>query len=184
MARKASGWDKGDIFDREGAGMDAVRWTSLRTTVSVAVVTAVCSAGAVLLLSHQSAHDGGQTGVRLLGSDQTQGSLAAGHEHSTPPGWSHGDKVGWQGAKVPPGWSHGTPPGWSHGDKAGWHGAHVPPAWSKAHKHQADEARPDGDDKPGAGKAHAGKTRGGKDGPGTGNDGPGRPERHERDHDR
>jgi hypothetical protein len=52
-------------------------------------------------------------------------------EGKTPPGWSHGNKNGWNGGDNPPGWSNGekegwgegdTPPGWSKGDKNGWGG--------------------------------------------------------------
>jgi hypothetical protein len=57
-------------------------------------------------------------------------------EGDTPPGWSHGNKNGWDGGDNPPGWSQGekkgwdggdTPPGWSHGGKNGWGGNDSPP---------------------------------------------------------
>ena len=41
----------------------------------------------------------------------------------TPPGFSHGRKLGWGSA--------GRPPGWSHGKKTGWNGAGMPPGWSR-----------------------------------------------------
>jgi len=39
-----------------------------------------------------------------------------------PPGYSHGDKLGWGSASYPPGFTHGR--------KRGWHGRRVPPGWS------------------------------------------------------
>jgi hypothetical protein len=48
---------------------------------------------------------------------------------AVPPGWSQGEKTGWQGGDVPPGfdngnkngWNGGTlPPGFSQGEKTGW----------------------------------------------------------------
>jgi hypothetical protein len=41
----------------------------------------------------------------------------------SPPGFSHGRKLGWASA---------GPPGWSHGRKVGWHGGHMPPGLSKS----------------------------------------------------
>lgn len=38
---------------------------------------------------------------------------------SKPPGFSQGEKIGWQGGSVPPGWSKGK--------KTGWHGQKIPP---------------------------------------------------------
>jgi hypothetical protein len=37
----------------------------------------------------------------------------------TPPGFTHGRKVGWHGRHHPPGWSQGR--------KVGWHHASMPP---------------------------------------------------------
>jgi hypothetical protein len=44
----------------------------------------------------------------------------AGNTSTTPPGFGHGEKTGWEGAKQPPGWV-------DHGNKQGWGGASQPP---------------------------------------------------------
>ena len=44
----------------------------------------------------------------------------------TPPGYSHGSKLGWASASYPPGFSHGR--------KRGWHGGSYPPGWSHSHR--------------------------------------------------
>ncbi len=44
-------------------------------------------------------------------------------EFRVPPGWSHGNKMGWQGGE--------TPPGWSKGEKTGWGGKEAPPGLMK-----------------------------------------------------
>jgi hypothetical protein len=44
-------------------------------------------------------------------------------EYRVPPGWSHGNKNGWDGGD--------TPPGWSKGNKTGWDGKGYPPGLGK-----------------------------------------------------
>jgi hypothetical protein len=50
---------------------------------------------------------------------QGRGHGKAGFSGGSPPGFSHGGKVGWRGAS--------TPPGWSKGRKVGWQGRGMPP---------------------------------------------------------
>ncbi len=52
-------------------------------------------------------------------------------EHGTPPGWSKGEKKGWDGEE--------TPPGWSKGGKKGWDGEDAPPGFSKGEKNGWDK---------------------------------------------
>lgn len=53
------------------------------------------------------------------------GGSAGGHtsHFARPPGFSHGNKVGWGKGHVPPGWSHGR--------KVGWGKGHVPPGLAR-----------------------------------------------------
>lgn len=51
---------------------------------------------------------------------QPRGGKGAGSSKwATPPGWTSGEKTGWNGGS--------TPPGWSRGRKAGWGGEQMPP---------------------------------------------------------
>ena len=40
--------------------------------------------------------------------------------NGSPPGWSKGERKGWEGNQ---------PPGWSKGKRKGWDGYQVPPGW-------------------------------------------------------
>jgi plastocyanin len=72
-----------------------------------------------------------------------------------PPGFSRGEKKGWNGADAPPGWDNGnkagwqggdTPPGFSNGKKAGWGGGVTEgaglPAPSNQGKGKGDQQAP------------------------------------------
>jgi hypothetical protein len=55
-------------------------------------------------------------------------------EKGRPPGWSRGDKEGWEGGDLPPGQQKkidSRPPGWSKGEKRGWEGKDLPPGQEK-----------------------------------------------------
>jgi len=63
-----------------------------------------------------------------------------GPQGETPPGFSQGQKKGWEGEN--------TPPGWSEGKKKGWDDESTPPGLSKKEKKGKKE-------KAKHGKAHA-----------------------------
>lgn len=81
------------------------------------------------------------TFVNTVNVTATQGSItksafatvivtaAAVEKPPVPPGFSHGEKNGWQGGD--------TPPGWSQGRKTGWDGEDMPPGLNKDNVAQA-----------------------------------------------
>jgi hypothetical protein len=74
-----------------------------------------CFSGAILLVA--------LTANTSLAKGGPHGGGPPGHAASaggTPPGWSHGRKVGW---------SNGQPRGFTHGKKKGWRGGLTPPGW-------------------------------------------------------
>lgn len=148
--------------------MGVSRATTMRNGVSVALVAALLGAGAVALVRAHPFTDDDLGGIRLLGSHHPVAPHSDGH---TPPGWSQGDKAGWQGKAVPPGWlhpdEHGDQTGGPHGGRVGWNGRDVPPGWAHADKHGwEDHGRSQGSERP--------------DEPGP-PDKPGRPDKPDRD---
>ena len=79
------------------------------------VLSALFGAAAGVAVTTHPFTDEGDRGPQLLGD-----------HHATPPGH--------QKHQEHPGMSREhARPGWSHGDKDGWHGQDVPPGWLKHH---------------------------------------------------
>jgi hypothetical protein len=78
--------------------------------------------GAVLLMAATASAKGPAGGgltTRTPGVPQGQGASQGqgvqGGTWTSPPGWSQGDRKGWDGATTPPGFDNGNRAGWSTG---------------------------------------------------------------------
>ena len=59
----------------------------------------------------------------------SQGQGIQGGDWTTPPGWTQGQKKGWEGQTVPP--VPPVPPGFENGNKQGWQTESLPPGLQK-----------------------------------------------------
>ena len=80
-------------------------------------VVAVAAATLITVTATEAAPVNAAANVRTQVSDGLvgdQNSLVT-QVRFTPPGFSHGRKVGWHSRHHPPGWSQGRKVGWHHG---------------------------------------------------------------------
>jgi len=82
----------------------------MRNTTLIAVSAAAMLSTGILMSNRAEAMLGAPASVGRAA--QTTNSV---EKARTPPGFSHGRKVGWHGLHHPPGWSHGRKVGWHHG---------------------------------------------------------------------
>lgn len=96
-----------------------------RTAVAV-VLSALLGAAAGVAVTTHPFTDEGESGPKLLGNHQ---GPPPGHREGPPPGQAHS----------PGGPGEHARPGWDRGDKEGWRGQDVPPGWWKHDdRHSAD----------------------------------------------
>ena len=94
--------------------------------MAIGKLAGVVIASATLICSGAAMAKGPSSGTsRGLGSTTapTTGQ-AKGLQSPTPPGWTQGDRKGWNGGTTPPGWT-------SQGTRSGWDGQASPPGIQK-----------------------------------------------------
>lgn len=64
----------------------------------------------------------GMAGSAFAKNDGGGSGGHGGFVNGMPPGFTHGNKHGWNGGS--------TPPGWSHGKRKGWNGGATPPGFN------------------------------------------------------
>ncbi len=93
--------------------------------MTIGKLAGVVIASATLICSSAAMAKGPSGTSRGLGSTTapTTGQ-AKGLQSTTPPGWTQGDRKGWNGGTTPPGWT-------SQGTRSGWDGLTSPPGIQK-----------------------------------------------------
>ena len=82
---------------------------------ATASYAAMSTMGSASTTGRTHAHSGFVSANMSVASPTRSRVALTSHRSRTPPGFHHGQKVGWHGAQHPPGWGRGTKTGWHHG---------------------------------------------------------------------